>query len=104
MLSQQHQIQAVDKATGVIRVSRKDLLDKETSVPDVIRLLTSTGDVTISTSGKVVNDDSSSGESIRILDPQEIPVFPKHDGIGAIIAPFPATPPRAYSKEFFRFV
>ena len=107
------QIQSVDKATGVIRVSRKDLLDKSTSVPDVIRFLTSATDTIITTSSKsamvsggVVDQSSvqNSNGSIQILDPQEVPVFPKHDGVGAIMAPFPVSPPRAYSKDFFRLV
>lgn len=38
------QITAVDKATGVIKVSRRALLDREGSVPDTIRPLESDPD------------------------------------------------------------
>lgn len=71
-----YQIISVDRATGIVKASRKALLDSQTSIPDQIRLIP-----------PVVNDVESISED---------------DALRSLSANFPTTPPRPWQRDFFK--
>jgi hypothetical protein len=88
------QVLSVDKATGVIRVSRKALLHPKKSIPDELTpapapapasFLHDIETLPLFPAGLDLNPES--------LDLQQEPTEPE--------VPFPMTPPRPYSKQFF---
>eukprot|EP00598_Pedospumella_elongata_P008934 CAMPEP_0184985228 /NCGR_PEP_ID=MMETSP1098-20130426/14003_1 /TAXON_ID=89044 /ORGANISM="Spumella elongata, Strain CCAP 955/1" /LENGTH=1061 /DNA_ID=CAMNT_0027509305 /DNA_START=44 /DNA_END=3229 /DNA_ORIENTATION=+ len=79
-------ITQVDKATGFIKVSRKALLDANTSVPDLIRPL------------------APATHSGFAQDPDTVPTFAQNEpGLPLKItaADFPTSPVRPYTKDYF---
>lgn len=68
------QVSAVDKTTGLIKVSRKALLDPKEAVPDTIHTVGSTVDETVDAA----------------------------DDLGGELPTFPITPPKKFDLNFFR--
>jgi hypothetical protein len=123
------QVTSVDNATGVIKVSRKALLDPAVSVPDVIRPLASsapTAPISISKRSHALAvarpshcffnlpllrvsvaaiDASGNRIGTTVVEPEVLPTFPQSTGgLGlAITEPFPMSPPRSYNPDYFRF-
>ncbi len=70
------QIISVDRATGIVKASRKALMDPQTSVPDQVRL-----------TPPLVND----GEALS-----------EDDALRSLSANFPTTPPKPWQRDFFK--
>ena len=84
----------MEKATGVVKVSRKSLLDPKTSIPDSIRSLSSSDTSNLDDDGHIIHPTID--DLPKLLSNEKSNIKP--------LSSFPMTPVRHYDRSFFRYV
>ena len=84
----------MEKATGVVKVSRKSLLDPKTSIPDSIRSLSSSDTSNLDDDGHIIHPTIDDLPKLLSNEKSNIKQ----------LSSLPMTPVRNYDRTFFRYV